>query len=137
MGRVRPNEKPGAGRRPLTRRSHPGSLGTGDRPAGESPAAWSASPRDPSSLPAPGRTGRVARRPRELVSLRGGRLGRATVSSPAASPGRGFRDEPPGAAAASSGRRGGSSPARLLPPRGSQAPEGMRVLRTLAAGAGS
>lgn len=33
MGSVPPNEKPGAGRRPLTRRSHPGSLGTGDRPA--------------------------------------------------------------------------------------------------------
>lgn len=33
MGSVPPNERPGAGRRPLTRRSHPGSLGTGDRPA--------------------------------------------------------------------------------------------------------
>lgn len=33
MGRMPPNERPGAGRRPLTRRSHPGSLGTGDRPA--------------------------------------------------------------------------------------------------------
>lgn len=48
--------------------------------------------------------------------------------------GRGFRDEPPGAAATSSGRRGGSGPARSLALRGSQALEGMRVLRTLGAG---
>lgn len=136
MGRVPANEEPGAGRRPLTRRSHPGSLGTGDRAGLSETSREPASERPPAAIraacPLRGRTGTACR------SVGGRPLGAShRLPARAASLGRGLRDEPPGAAAASSGRRGGSSPARSLALRGSQALEGMRVLRTPAVGAGS
>lgn len=104
----------------------------GNRPVASTPAF---ALRAPSSL-----RGREAAGPQlldPLSSLSVARLGRAVLSSRAASVGRGFRDEPPGAAGAGSGRRGGSGPWNLLSPRGSEALEVMRRVRAAAAGAGS
>lgn len=52
-----------------------------------------------------------------LLSLSVARLRRAVFSSGAASVGRGFRDEPPGAAGAGRGRRGVSGSWNVLTPR--------------------
>lgn len=73
--------------------------------------------------------------PRSSLSV--ARLGRAAFSSGAASVGRGFRDEPPGAAGASSDCRGGSSSWNLLTLLGSEALEVMRLFQAIAAGSGS
>lgn len=65
MGRVPANEEPGAGRRPLTRRSHPGSLGTGDRAGLRETSSEPASERPPAAIraacPLRGRTGAACR----------------------------------------------------------------------------
>lgn len=71
---------------------------------------------------------------RSSLSVAG--LRRAVFFSGAASVGRGFRDEPPGAAGAGRGRRGGSGSWNVLTagPRGLGA---MRLVRAVAEGAGS
>lgn len=85
-------------------------------PAGNGPAASTAT----SVLTPLSRAERQRDRPwlNPLSSLSVARLRRAVSSSGAASVGRGFRDEPPGATGAGGGRRGGSGSWNVFTPRG-------------------
>lgn len=84
-------------------------------PAGNRPAA-STTASVLTALPRPERQrGRLCLDP--LSSLSVARLRRSVFASGAASVGRGFRDEPPGAAGAGRGRRGGPGSWNVLTPR--------------------
>lgn len=85
-------------------------------PAGNGPAASTATSELTPVSRAERQRGRLWLNP--LSSLSVARLRRAVFSSGAASVGRGFRDEPPGAAGAVRGCRGGSGSWNVLTPRG-------------------